>query len=105
MSMVLTILEARVAPENWSILEAAYRSGVDDMPPQLSQTYLVQSSSDPDLWRILSLWHSLAELEEMRSNGTPAGVLMFRTAGAEPKLLVFDVRSSMIANKALSEGR
>jgi hypothetical protein len=31
----------------------------------------------------------------MRQAGTPAGVLMFRSAGAEPTLSVFDVQASI----------
>jgi hypothetical protein len=33
----------------------------------------------------------------MRGAGTPAGVLMFRAAGAEPELSVFEVASTIPA--------
>ena len=38
---------------------------------------------------------SRAALDAMRQTGTPAGVLMFRAAGAEPTLTVFDVVASI----------
>lgn len=90
--MVMTILEAHVAPENWVALEEAYRAGTKDLPPQLVETFLIHSNPDSTLWRIVGLWHSREALEEMRqSTETPGAVLMFRTAGAEPTLAVFDV--------------
>jgi len=88
----MTILEARVTPEKWGALEQAFRVGIGQMPPQLAQTFLVHSAADSTLWRIISVWRSREALEEMRrSTETPDGVLMFRAAGAEPALSVFDV--------------
>jgi len=90
--MVMTILEAHVAPENWAALEAAYRAGTEDPPPQLVETFLIHSNPDSTLWRIVGVWPSREALEEMRQSAeTPGGVLMFRAAGAEPTLAVFDV--------------
>jgi hypothetical protein len=44
------------------------------------------------LWKILSVWKSREALDEMRNSGeTPTGVLMFRSAGADPQLSIFDV--------------
>ena len=90
--MVMTILEAHVTPENSAALEQAYAAGTEHLPPQLLQTFLVHSTPDSTLWRIVGLWDSREALEEMRrSTETPAGVLMFRAAGVEPTLAVFDV--------------
>ncbi len=47
--MVMTILEAHVARENWSALEQAYKAGTEHLPPQMMQTFLVQSTDDPTL--------------------------------------------------------
>ena len=94
--MVMTILEANVAPQNWAALLQAYQAGAGQLPPQLSQTMLVQSSADKSIWRIISIWRSREGLEEMRrTTATPAGVLMFRAAGAEPTLSIYDIASSM----------
>jgi hypothetical protein len=90
--MVMTILEAHVAPEKWAALEKAYKASPDPLPPPIRQTFLVQSSADPTVWRIIALWRSPEALEEYRSSvETPAGVLMFRAADAEPTLSIFDV--------------
>ena len=88
---VITILEAHVAPENWKALERAYKSETEKKPPQLIQSFLIRSAADPTLWRIITVWLSREALEEMRAEGTPAGVLMFRAAKTEPSLSIFDV--------------
>ena len=90
--MVMTVSEAHVAPENWAALERAYMAGTERLPSQMVQTFLVRSTAESTLWRIISVWHSREALEEMRqSTETPGGVLMFRAAGAEPTLAIFDV--------------
>lgn len=90
--MVLTILEAHVDPQNTSALHAAYAEGIRELDPGITHTFLVHSSSDPTLWRILTFWDSREALDQMRAaGGTPRGVLMFRAAGVQPSLTIFDV--------------
>ncbi len=91
---VMIVLEARVAREHWSSLAEAFGAGGARVPAQMLRAYLVQSAADPELWRILSVWRSRAALDEYRrSAGTPEGVLMFRSAGAEPTFSAFEVAS------------
>ncbi|NJC96104.1 MAG: hypothetical protein FIB03_07175 [Anaerolineae bacterium] len=90
--MVVTILEAHVDSGQSSRLLTAYQGGITNLPPQMIETFLMQSTSDKTLWRIISVWKSREALDEMRNSGeTPAGILMFRAAGAEPELSIFDV--------------
>ena len=91
--MVITILEAHVDVDKSSALVDAYKKGTQEgLPPQMTQTFLLQSAADKSLWQISSVWKSREALDEMRNSGeTPAGVLMFRAAGAEPKLSIFVV--------------
>jgi len=90
--MVITILEAQVAPDNVAVLEAAYKQGIERLDAGITQTFLVRSAKDSRAWRIITVWESRDALEQMRRSGeTPRGVLMFRTADAEPVLSVFDV--------------
>ena len=93
---VMTILEAQVELDMIPALQAAYRNGVQHgLPPQMTQTFLIQSANDKKLWRIISIWKNRAALDEMRNSGqTPEGILMFRAAGAEPKLSIFEVAAS-----------
>lgn len=93
--MVLTILEAHVVPECATELTAAFDSAIGHPPPQLVSTQLVRSTADPTLWRLQTIWRSREALDEMRRTGTPAGVLMFRAAGAEPTLSIFDVEREL----------
>ena len=95
--MVLTILEASVAADRAADLEAAFRQAGGDPPPGLIRSHLISAAADPTRWRIETLWTSREALAAMRQTGTPAGVLMFRAAGAEPSLSVYDVVATVEA--------
>jgi len=99
--MVLTILEAAVSADRTADLEAAFRAATGQRPPGLIRSHLIRATADATRWRIETLWESAAALDAMRRTaGTPAGVLMFRAAGAEPVLSVFDVRATIEASPA-----
>ena len=90
--MIMTVLEAHVPPENWSTLGTSYAKGLEHMPAQMVQTFLVHSTSDATLWQGISVWQSREALDEYRKSvETPGGVLMFRSAGAEPRLSIHEV--------------
>jgi heme-degrading monooxygenase HmoA len=90
--MVLTQLEGKVANEHWHKLKQAYDEGLQQLPSFIYQTYLVQDDSDKDLWRILTIWHNRQDLEAYQASvETPQGVVMFRAAGAEPTLSIYEV--------------
>lgn len=94
--MVLTVLEASVPAGSEPALQAAYESAANTaLPKGLVRTELVRDLRDPTRWRIQTWWTSREALDAMRSEGTPAGVLMFRAAGAEPALSIFDVVSTI----------
>ncbi|HEX6607766.1 MAG TPA: antibiotic biosynthesis monooxygenase [Chloroflexia bacterium] len=90
--MIFTLLEAHVAADQWQTLQHAYEAGLDRLPPQMVQTFLMQDARDPTRWSILSFWHSREALDEYRQTaGTPEGILWFRAAGAEPTLAAGNV--------------
>jgi heme-degrading monooxygenase HmoA len=95
--MVMTILEGRVEKQNWPKLEQSYQEERQLNEPGLVQSFLLHSTTESNLWRILTLWSSREALDTMRrSNETPRGVLMFRQANSEPSLSVFDVVQQII---------
>ncbi len=90
---VMTMSEAHVAPENWNILGQVYRDAIErGRPAQMLQSYLIQRVSDPTLWSIVALWSSREALDDYdRSVEIPAGLEIFRAAGAESALSIFNV--------------
>lgn len=96
MKYVLTVLDAEIPDDRYADLERAYSEAVaDQSPPGLLESKLLRDSRDPSRWRIETLWESREALAAMRGTGTPRGVLMFREAGVEPTLSVFDVVESL----------
>ena len=97
--MLMTIVEAHVAPEKWATLEQAFtEEGKRGLPPAILQTLLVRSREEPTLWQIVTLFRSLEAREEMhQATGRHGAVLIFRAAGAEPTVSMFDVVGSSIS--------
>ncbi len=93
--MMITIIEARVAEENWPLLEQAYQRSSQQTPPGLEQSFLMHSVEERDLWQIITVWSGMASLQQLQksieSGITPRGVLIFREAHAEPTHTVFEV--------------
>ena len=91
--MVLTVLEASVAPDRVDDLRRAFEeTRTTPQPPFIVRSFLLQSDRDPSVWRIMTVFRSREELEAMRASGqTPRGVAMFREAGAEPTFALFQV--------------
>lgn len=96
--MILTVLEARLPADCAQALSSAFHTATRQaLPPGLMRTQLVRDARDPLRWRIQTWWASQGALEAMRGAGTPAGVLMFRAAGAEPELSIFEVGTEVLA--------
>ena len=97
MNKIITILEARVSEEKWETLRNAYQAiKAKQLAPMPLQSFLLQMKEDPKLWRIVTIWESMEVLQKMRGSGeTPAGVLIFREAGAEPTLSIFEVKEEV----------
>jgi hypothetical protein len=87
--MVVTILEAEIAPERGAELEHAYREGTAYLPADILETFLLRHA---DTFRIMTIWRSREALASMRASGMkPKGVQIFEQIGAMPQLTVFDV--------------
>jgi quinol monooxygenase YgiN len=90
--MVVTVLEAQVAQDRVAALTAAYQEAVQGpVPHGLVRSVLLRHSTDGTRWRIETTWSSRDALAAMRNTGTPRGIQIFRAAGAEPTLTIFDV--------------
>lgn len=93
--MMISILEGRVARENWPLLEQAYQRSSGQTPPGLEQSFLIHSVEDEEVWQIVTVWSEMASLKQIQQSKqagiTPRGVLIFREAHAEPVHSVFEV--------------
>lgn len=91
--MIHTSLEATVEQDNWGKLKEAY-TNVDKttLPSGLLSSHLLQDQTEPNTWRIVTFWNSRRDLDEYRKSvETPAWILIFRAAGAEPKLSISEI--------------
>jgi heme-degrading monooxygenase HmoA len=90
-AMVVTMLEARLSEEQGHALAERYRQAVNDLPEQIAETFLLSGVRD-DLWQIVTVWRSEADLDAYRTSvDLPEGVRQFRSIGAAPSLGVFSV--------------
>jgi heme-degrading monooxygenase HmoA len=90
--MVITVLEAVVVADQAARLQETFQEAVKNLDPGLVRTSLLHSLREPDVWQIVTTWETRAALDAMRQSGeTPRGVLIFREAGAEPALKIYDV--------------
>jgi quinol monooxygenase YgiN len=91
--MVMTVLEAQVAPARWDALRESYEAHAR-LPESgvIVESFLIQSNEDSNTWRIVTVWRDREALDVMRRSGeTPAGILIFGDANAEPRLTIFTV--------------
>jgi quinol monooxygenase YgiN len=96
MPRALTVLEAHVEPGREAALLAAYQDAArEPVPPGLVRSALLRDVNDSTLWRIETVWESHEALEAMRRGGTPRGLQIFLSAGAQPSLTIFDVAAEL----------
>ncbi|MBZ0295966.1 MAG: hypothetical protein K8L99_25625 [Anaerolineae bacterium] len=90
--MVVTQLEGKVSSDQWDTLKQTFTSASQQLPSAIDHSYLIQDQATQDMWRILTIWKSREALQDYRASiETPGGVLIFREAGAEPTLSIYDV--------------
>ncbi len=89
--MIITMLEAVVDHDRTHLLEDEFRRATADLPEDILESFLLRGT-EGGTWRIVTVWSSAAALQAMRRTAeVPEGVRMFRSAGAEPTLSIFEV--------------
>lgn len=94
--MVVTMLEARVEPGRMEELERSFREQAVPLPPAIRETFLVRDSRDSSAVRIITVWSSQRELDDLRAEARasglkPKGVQILEAVGAEPDLSILEV--------------
>lgn len=89
--MIVTTLHADVAPDRQGTLVDSFERASETLPDAIDQSLLLHETGS-DLWKIVTVWTTREALTSYRDSvETPEGVAMFRSAGAEPSLTVFEV--------------
>jgi quinol monooxygenase YgiN len=90
---VLTIITATVTKDQWDLLKEKYEA-VDkkDLPSSLLNSYLIQDSKEPEIWRIVTVWENLEAMSQYRQSvETPAWILVFQAVNADPELTINEI--------------
>lgn len=92
-NQIMTIVEAHVPAERWAELSERFAQLQAQRPPQIIQSYLLQSAADPTLWRMIGLWPSQQVFDEYRTSvPVPGAAQLFLSVGAQPALMLFEVK-------------
>ncbi len=92
-NQIMTVLEGRIAQDQWAALTEGYAQIQTQRPAELVTSYLVQSASDPTLWRTVGVWSSKQAFDDFRASvQTPPPLALFRSLGAEPTLALFEIK-------------
>jgi hypothetical protein len=87
---VLSVTSATLPAGAEARVTEAYRQATAKLPHMVITTALARGEAGE--WRIVTVWRSREQLEEYRrSVDTPAAVVIFREAGVEPTVAVYDV--------------
>ena len=89
--MVVTILEGKISLDKIPLLQKKYSEILKNKPPSIEKSYLLVDSENQNMCQIITIWKSREDIDEMRKQGTPAGVLLFREVGTEPTLSIYEV--------------
>jgi hypothetical protein len=93
-AMVMVVWDAQVPQDRWATPEQAYANGQSQRPAAIRAGFLLQDTADPTRWRLTGMWESREALDAFcQSGATPGALLIFRAAGVEPSMSVFDIKA------------
>lgn len=92
-NQIMTVLEGHITSEHWAELTEGFARISAQQPAELLASYLVQSTSDPTLWRTVGIWSSQQAFDDFRASvQTPPPLVLFRSLGAQPTLATFEIK-------------
>lgn len=91
--IIVSMLEANVQEARTEELVSQFEASGESLPRAIVESFLLHDASS-EMWRIVAVWENEEALDGNRESvETPGGVLMFRSAGAEPSLSVFEAKT------------
>ena len=92
---VVTIVEGKIPFSKTKEFEDAYASVKGPFPSGWVESRLIKNSSDPEIYRIETVWESRKVLEKYRtSTTTPVAVALFQKVGINPIVNIYEIRHS-----------
>lgn len=92
--MIITILEGHVPANRWNDFENSYRQVIKHVPVQIKETFLLQDENDPTLWRVISVWKSREDFNEIKFNPIfHTCAELYSAVGVESSRRIFEVKA------------
>lgn len=93
--MVMSVLEASVPSSKWDELKLAFRHSTELLPPQICETLLIQSIDDPQIWKVVTLWHEKRHIKRVQDSMRQCGAAeIFRSIGIKPNQCLYNIMST-----------
>jgi hypothetical protein len=90
--MVMSVLEANVPISKWDELKACFRLSTEILPPQICETLLIQSIDDPQVWKVVTMWHVKKHIKRVQDTMRQCGAAeIFRAIGIEPRQALHNI--------------
>ncbi len=88
--MVITMLEGALSSEQAEVVKQEF-DRIGEPPPAIVSSYFAHDEGTSTA-RLVTVWSSKEALDEYRASvEAPGGVLMFKAAGVDPMLSIFEV--------------
>jgi hypothetical protein len=92
LQMIITILEGHIPANRWNDFENSYRDVIKHLPIQLKETFLTQDEHDTTLWRVITVWKTREDFEEIKFNPVfHSWAELYRSVGVESTQRTFNV--------------
>jgi len=95
--VVIITMEAHASEHEWETLTRAFKYAMKRRPKALLDSYLLQDSVDPTLWRVMSVWESEEALEAYAaSSDIIPSAYAFEVLGIAPEASLGRVAAAVV---------
>ena len=92
MARFVTVLEAHVAHDAVARVAQAYAAELSSPPPEVHESYLVRSLTNPELLRVINVWVSREAMQRTETTGRiREEMAVLEAVGARPTLHEYEI--------------